>query len=52
VQFDVPEDWKVNILRQLNGEERTLDRHTKVDVDFSPVLLEGSNERAGVSPSH
>jgi|HubBroStandDraft_4_1064222.scaffolds.fasta_scaffold14166_3 hypothetical protein len=51
VQFDVPEDWKVNICQQLNGEERNLDRHTRVDVDFSPVLLEG-RERAGASPSH
>jgi hypothetical protein len=52
VQFDVPEDWTVNILRELNGDERTLDRHAKVNVDFSPVLFEGSNDRTGVTPAH
>ncbi len=52
VQFDIPRDWKVSVLRQLNGEERILDQNTKVDVDFAPVLLEGSNERAGLSPFH
>jgi hypothetical protein len=52
VQFDVPESWKVNVVRQLNGEEQSVDRHTKVEVDFSPLLLEPSPERAGVSRSH
>jgi hypothetical protein len=50
VQFNVPEDWKVNLIRQLNGEGRSLDRHAKVDVDSSPVLFEGSNAQTGVSP--
>jgi hypothetical protein len=50
VQFNVPEDWKVNLIRQMNGEGRSLDRHAKVDVDSSPVLFEGSNAQTGVSP--
>jgi hypothetical protein len=44
VKLDVPKAWGVHLLRQLNGEARSLDRVPNVDVDSSPVLLEGSNK--------
>ncbi len=43
-QLGIPAEWKVRNLQQLNGEERSLDHNTKVDVDLSPILLEGSDK--------
>jgi len=40
VEFEVPKAWGVGFLKQLDQEKRSFDRTAKVDVDFSPVLLE------------
>ena len=40
VEFDLPKEWRVRSLRQLDQEKRNLDGAAKVDIDFSPVLLE------------